>query len=105
MKPIDLTPYLPSEHLLSSLVGRQAHLETGLLPEDFALRLEILKDTSGLSWNAFSDALGVAPKLVLRWRQGAEPSGGPMHSLFRLSACIPRGLDTLLVERIKEPTR
>ena len=105
MKTIDLSLYLPSEDVLFSLVRRQVPLETGLLPEDFAIRLELLKNAGGLTWNAFSDALGVDPKLVLRWRQGAEPSGGPMHSLFRLSACIPGGLDTLLVERLPKLPR
>ena len=105
MEPIDLSLYLPSRNVLASLVGRTAHLETGLLPEDFALRLELLKNASGLTWNAFSNALGVDPKLVRRWRHGTEPSGGPMHSLFRLSACIPGGLDTLLVESLANPSR
>ena len=105
MKTIDLALYRPSEDVLSSLVKRPAILETGLLPEDFALRLELLKEASGQTWNAFADALGVDPKIVLRWRQGSEPSGGPMHSLFRLSACIPHGLDVLLVDELSQSQR
>lgn len=105
MKTIDLTLYQPSEDVLSSLVKRPAVLETGLLPEDFALRLVLLKESSGHTWNAFADALGVDPKIVLRWRRGSEPSGGPMHSLFRLSACIPHGLDILLVDELPNRLR
>ncbi|MCY4623403.1 MAG: hypothetical protein OXC99_00105 [Chloroflexi bacterium] len=105
MKIIDLAPYHPSEDVLASLVRRPAALETGVLPEDFALRLELLKQSSGLTWNAFADCLGVDPKIVLRWRQGSEPSGGPMHSLFRLAACIPHGLDVLLIDELPNAQR
>ena len=105
MKTIDLTLYQPSENVLSSLIRRPVALETGLLPEDFALRLDLLKESSGQTWNAFADALGVDPKIVLRWRRGSEPSGGPMHSLFRLSASIPHGLDVLLVDELPKSLR
>ena len=74
---------------------------SGVLPEDFARRLTLLKEASGLSWNGFAEALGVDPKQVLRWRHGAEPCGGAMLSLIALAARIPGGLEVALGEDVR----
>ena len=71
-------------------------LPSGVLPRDFAQRLERLKEASGLSWRALARALGVDPKQLLRWRKGVEPCGGAMHSLFRFANRIPGGLHILM---------
>ena len=76
--------------------GRPLPYGNGGLPEDFVKRLHLLQEASGLSWNGFAEALGVDIKQVLRWRHGTEPCGGAMHSLVRLAACIPGGLDLLM---------
>ena len=55
-------------------------METGCLPEDFAQRLERLKEASGLSWRGLGRALGVDPKRLGHWRRGVEPCGG-RHAL------------------------
>ena len=79
--------------------GRVLPYESGVLPEDFLHRLLGLKKASGLTWAGFSDAIGVDRKQVRRWRkEGVEPSGGPMHSLFRFASRMPGGLDILMGE-------
>ncbi len=57
-------------------------LQGAVLPEDFPLRLELLKEASGFSWRGMARAIGIDHKLLLRWRRGAAPSGGSMLSLF-----------------------
>ncbi len=71
-----------------------------LMPADFAGRIEVLRKATGLSWEGFSTCLGVDPRQVLRWRQGAEPCGGAMLALCRLALIIPGGLEALLGGRI-----
>ena len=78
--------------------GRPVAYGSGLLPEDFARRLHLLKERSGLTWNGVAEVLGVDVKQVLRWREGTEPCGGAMLSLMRLSAQIPGGVDILMGE-------
>lgn len=76
--------------------GRPIPQGTGALPEDFADRLELLKQSSGLTWNGLAEAVGVELKQVLRWRKGTEPCGGALHSLVRLAPWIPGGLEALM---------
>lgn len=82
-----------------TLDGRPLPYQSGVLPDDFALRIERLKEASGLTWNGFALAIGVDRQQVRRWRkQGVEPSGGPMLSLFRFAAQMPGGLENLMAE-------
>lgn len=77
--------------------GRPLPYQSGVLPEDFALRIERLKEASGLTWNGFALAIGVDRQQVRRWRkEGVEPSGGPMLSLFHFAAQMPGGLANLM---------
>ena len=78
------------------IAGRIAPYLSGVLPKDFPKRLERLREASGLTWNAFADALGVDKKRVHRWRRGVKPDGGPYHALVKLAALIPGGLDILM---------
>ena len=71
---------------------------SGELPRDFVKRLNRLKKASGLTWNEFSEALGVELKQVLRWRRRNEPCGGAYHCLVGLAPWIPGGLDILMGE-------
>ena len=83
---------------------RQAHSrllppESGLLPADFPQRLTALKDLSGLTWTAFSEALGQDDKNVRRWRnEDVEPSGGSFLAIVRFALRFPGGLQILLGE-------
>ena len=43
--------------------------QSGELPEDFTDRLVRLKEASGLTWSAFSQAIGADRKQVRRWRK------------------------------------
>ena len=85
--------------------GRQVPCGSGYLPYNFAERLATLKGASGLTWQEFSEALGVEVKQVLRWVQGTEPSGGAYHCLVRLAPWIPGGLDILLGEDFLTPLK
>ncbi|MXX93349.1 MAG: hypothetical protein F4Y63_07900 [Chloroflexi bacterium] len=69
-----------------------------LIPEDFAERLTVLKEATGLSWEGMAVCLGVDSRQLLRWRKGGAPNGGAMLSLVRLASRIPGGLDMLLAE-------
>ena len=71
-------------------------METGVLPEDFAQRLERLKGASGLSWRGLGRALGVDPKRLGHWRRGVEPCGGAMHSIHRFASRMPGGPQILM---------
>ena len=71
--------------------------QSGELPDDFKERVHRLKEASGLTWNAFSQAIGADRKQVRRWRKkGVEPSGGAYHCLVRFASLIPGGLKLLL---------
>ena len=73
-------------------------METGCLPEDFAQRLERLKEASGLSWRGLGRALGVDPKRLGHWRRGVEPCGGAMHSIHRFASRMPGGTEIVMGE-------
>ena len=78
------------------IAGRIAPYLSGVLPRDFPKRLERLWKASGLTWNAFADALGVDKKRVHRWRRGVKPDSGGLYALVNLAALIPGGLDILM---------
>ena len=92
------SPRPPSDADGLTIGGRPVAYGSGLLPEDFARRLHLLEERSGLTWNGVAEVLGVDVKQVLRWRDGTEPCGGAMLSLMRLSAQIPGGVDILMGE-------
>ncbi len=71
-----------------------------LLPEDFAARLVAIKELTGLPWERMAVCLGVDPRQLWRWRQGASPGGGAMLSLVRLATRVPGGLGALLGEEL-----
>ena len=77
-------------------------LEGGVLPEDFAERLEQLEELSGLSWRGMAKVLGVDPKQLRMWRRkGVEPCGGAMLSICRFAFRISGGLPVILAEGIQ----
>ncbi len=71
-----------------------------LLPEDFAARLVAVKERTGLPWERMAVCMGVDPRQLWRWRQGASPGGGAMLSLVRLATLVPGGLAALLGEEL-----
>ena len=85
------------------IAGRPVPYPSGELPEDFAERLDRLKRASGLSWDAFAEAVGVERKQVLRWRRGPEPSGSAYHALVELARWIPGGIEILLGDDFLAP--
>lgn len=97
------SPRLPLHGGGPVIAGRPVPYPSGELPEDFAERLERLKQASGLSWDAFAEAVGVERKQVLRWRRGTEPSGSAYHGLVELARWIPGGIEILLGEDFLEP--
>ncbi len=88
-----------SEEVGITIAGRPVPYQSGVLPDDFPQRLIRLKKASGLTWNAFADALGCDRQQVYMWRKhGTEPCGGAHHSLVKLAAFIPGGLHILMGE-------
>ena len=88
----------PSEGRHNRPAGGTEPMETGCLPEDFAQRLERLKEASGLSWRGLGRALGADPKQLARWRKGVEPCGGAMHSIHRFASRMPGGTEIVMGE-------
>ena len=99
------SPRLPAYPGTPLVRGRPVPFGSGVLPDDFVNRLVRLKHASGLTWDEFSEALGVELKQVLRWRRGTEPSGGAYHALVDLAPWIPGGLDILMGEGFLMPLR
>ncbi|MDE0122550.1 MAG: hypothetical protein OXS33_12615 [bacterium] len=86
-----------------NVAGLIAPYQSGVLPEDFPERLEMLKEASNLTWNAFADAIGIDKKRVHRWRRPKKkgrkpikPDGDGFYALVRIAALIPGGLDILM---------
>ncbi len=71
-----------------------------LMPEDFAERLEAVRERTGLPWERMAACMGVDPRQLWRWRQGASPGGGAMLSLVRFATRVPEGLGELLGEEL-----
>lgn len=71
-----------------------------LMPEDFAQRLEALRERTGLPWERMAVCMGVDPRQLWRWRHGASPGGGAMLSLVRFATRVPGGLAELLGEEL-----
>ena len=92
------SPRLPEYGGGPVIAGRPVPYPSGELPDDFAERLERLKQASGLSWERLAEAIGVERKQVLRWRRDTEPSGSAYHALVELARWIPGGLEILLGE-------
>ena len=79
--------------------GRPVPFQSGVLPKDFPKRLARLREASGLTWNAFADAIGVDRKQMHRWhRKGIEPCGGAMLSIMKIAFMIPGGVEILFGE-------
>ncbi len=78
------------------IAGRPFFYGSGVLPGDFAERLDRLRRATGLTRNGFADALGVDRKQALRWNEGTEPCGGAMLSVIRLAGVVPGGLDLIM---------
>ncbi len=85
------------------VAGHIAPYQSGVLPGDFPERLELLKEASGLTWNAFADAIGIDKKRVHRWRRPkkdgnkpVKPDSGGFYALVKIAALIPGGLDILM---------
>jgi len=68
------------------------------LPPDFAGRLELFKEASGLSWKALARLLGVSLHRLRQWRnKGAAPS--PAHLFLLMTIADVMGLrDGILMQ-------
>ena len=89
--PQDGNPESPMDH------DHEGHVPFfSLLPDDFPVRLERLREASGLTWSGMARAIGVSHKQIYRWRKGVEPCGGALQSLYEFADSIPGGLAILL---------
>ena len=48
-------------------------------------------------------AVGVSHKQMYRWRDGTEPCGGAMHSLYLFADRLPHGLDVMMGREFQIP--
>ena len=88
-----------SEEVGIEIAGRVAPYLSGVLPADFPQRLERLREASGLTWNAFADAIGIDKKRVHRWhdkKKPVKPDSGGFYALVEIASLIPGGLDILM---------
>lgn len=53
-------------------------------PVDASVRLEQLKDTTGLTWDQIARAFGVSKRAVLHWKSGGSMSSGHEERLASL---------------------
>ena len=60
------------------------------------MRLETIKEITGLTWEGMSICLGVDIRQLQYWRKGGTPNGGAMLSLVELATRVPGGLGVLL---------
>lgn len=98
MNPRSPSSASPESGPMLFIDGRHVPYEDGVLPADFPSCLHLLRERSGLNWNGFAEAVGADPKQVLRWRRGAEPCGGALHSLLRFARHIPGGVELIMGE-------
>ena len=91
-----------SDEVGVNVAGHRAPYLSGVLPRDFPERLERLKEASGLTWDAFADAIGIDRKRVHTWRpkkddkKPAKPDGDGFYALVKIAGLIPGGLDILM---------
>ena len=69
-----------SEEVGVNIAGRRAPYLSGVLPRDFPERLERLKEASGLTWDAFADAIGIDRKRVHTWRRRKKGDKKPVKA-------------------------
>ena len=87
----------------SGLLPSHLILGDGLIPTDFAVRLDAFKEATGLSWDILAACLGVDPRQLQRWRRGTRPSGDGLCALVLLAARIPGGVHMLLGVHVIPP--
>jgi len=85
--------------------GRPIPYLSGVLPDDFGQRIDMLREASGLTLTGFAQAVGADRRQVLRWRKGAEPCGGAMLALVQLSLMIEGGFAILTGLNVKMSLR
>ena len=92
----------PSARLTSYLDGLTIHgrpIPYGSceLPADFVRRLTQLKEASGLTWNGFSEAVGMESKNICTGgARGQSPAAARCILYYCLASRIPGGLDILI---------
>ena len=66
------------------------------LPDDFAERIELLRQKTGLSREAFAHCLNVDPRQLHKWMKGSRPGPDGLFALFTMAERLPDGLQLLL---------
>ena len=76
--------------------GAQKRRIQNRFPRDFPERLELFRETAGLSWKELAACIGVRRGRVMSWRRGAIPRGsGLLALLIRLARRVPGGMEAL----------
>ena len=72
-----------------------------LFPKDFGERLDRLVELAGLSWEEFTERLGVGCDRVTAWRGGEVPTGGEVWHIMRLALSVPGGTEVMLPQQAR----
>ena len=71
------------------------------LPDDFPDRIELLRQKTGLSREAFAHCLNVDPRQLRKWMKGSRPGPDGLFALFTMAERLPDGLPLLLHGNLK----
>ena len=64
-------------------------------PKDFPERLELFRETAGLSWKELAACIGVRRGRVMGWRRGTVPRSSALMALIQLARRVPGGMEAL----------
>ena len=64
-------------------------------PRDFPERLELFRETAGLSWKELAACIGVRRERVTGWRRGTVPRSSALMALIQLARRVPGGMEAL----------
>ena len=77
------------------------HVEPEDFPKDFPERLDLFRQSAGLTWRGLARLLKVNARSVRRWKAGTKPGSGHLISLLNLAAGM--GLLHILLPSAVEP--
>ena len=75
--------------------GAQKRRIQNRFPRDFPERLELFRETAGLSWKELAACIGVRRGRVMGWRRGTVPRSSALWALIQLARRVPGGMEAL----------
>lgn len=81
------------------------HVEPEDFPADFPERLDLFRQSAGLTWRGLARLMKINARSVRRWKAGTKPGSGHLISLLNLAArmgllhiLLPSALESKSVE-------